>query len=135
MFAKSKQIGLVSLFVVLAAAIGGCAESVGNEPASFPSQQRSVAFSQRIVPLPPVTGDEYQVMKTDSLASRTDSKHNARPIADVHRLSRVRVSPYEDREVGERNKSASPDRVALPGTGRVPPVAVRTVSERMKSSG
>jgi hypothetical protein len=32
MFAKSKQIGLVSLLVVLGAMVGGCAESVGNEP-------------------------------------------------------------------------------------------------------
>lgn len=84
MFAKSKQIGLVSLFVVVAAALGGCAESVGGEPASFPNEHRPVAFLTRS-PLPPlVTEDRPQVARVDSPASRTDSKHGARPIARAH---------------------------------------------------
>ena len=85
MFAKSKQIGLVSLFVLFAAAIGGCAESVGNEPASFPSEQRPVAFISRVTPAPTVTEDHQVVTKVDAVASRTDSKHAAHVVtAAVH---------------------------------------------------
>jgi hypothetical protein len=85
MFAKSTQIGLVSLFVVLTAAIGGCAESVGNEPASFPSEHRSVAFATR-APLPPQLSDERlpQIAKVEPLAAHTDSKHLAHPVANLH---------------------------------------------------
>jgi hypothetical protein len=83
MFAKSKQIGLVSLFVVFAAAIGGCAESVGT-PASFPSEQRPVAFISRLPPAPTVTED-LQVTKVDTLASRTDAKHSSHAVtAAIH---------------------------------------------------
>jgi hypothetical protein len=79
MFAKSKQIGLVSLFLVLGAMVGGCAESVGNEPASFASNQRPVAFLSRPTPFPMVRVDEVRAVKVDAIAQqRSETKHATR---------------------------------------------------------
>ena len=76
MFAKSKQVGLVSLFVVVAAALGGCAESVGDTPASFPSEHRPVAFLSRTAAVPMVRDEQnIQLGRTASLMPRADSKH------------------------------------------------------------
>jgi hypothetical protein len=50
MFAKSTQVALASLFLVLAAMAGGCAESSGDTPVNFPSQRRPVAFLVRSGP-------------------------------------------------------------------------------------
>jgi hypothetical protein len=82
MFAKSKQVGLVSLFVVLATALGGCAESVSGTPASFPGEQRQVAFLSRTAPVPMVR-DEESLMgsRVSSLPPRADAKHFARALA------------------------------------------------------
>ncbi len=82
MFAKSKQIGLVSLFVVLGATIGGCAESVGSEPASFPSQGRPVAFMNRTLPASEVfderaTSTNVQVASSSSALSEKRSARSA----------------------------------------------------------
>jgi hypothetical protein len=82
MFAKSKQVGLVSLFVVVAAALGGCAESVGNTPATFVREPRPVAFLERTAPLPMVRDeDNLQLSRTSSLAPRADAKRFARALA------------------------------------------------------
>ena len=83
MFAKSTRIGLVSLFVVAATALGGCAESVGSEPASFPSEHRSVAFLSRAPLFPQVREERPQAPKVDSVA-QIESKHSAHPVANVH---------------------------------------------------
>jgi len=79
MFAKSKQIGLVSLFVVVAAALGGCAESIGSEPASPPSMNRpSIALSRFATPAPGM--DNFQmVMKPEENRSKF-VKHPAHPV-------------------------------------------------------
>jgi hypothetical protein len=84
MFAKSKQIGLVSLFLVLGAMVGGCAESVGNEPASFVSTSRPAAFLARTPPVPTVSEESYRVARADAVAPQADSKHAVRPAARVH---------------------------------------------------
>ena len=84
MFAKSTRIGLVSLFVALATALGGCAESVGNEPASFPSEHRPVAFLSRGPIITPVMEDRAPATKVEAIATRTEPKHSARPIASRH---------------------------------------------------
>jgi hypothetical protein len=84
MFAKSIRIGLVSLFVVASTALGGCAESVGSEPASFPSEHRPVAFLSRQPVIPPVVEERIQVAKVDLVATRTDAKHGAHPVASRH---------------------------------------------------
>jgi hypothetical protein len=81
MFAKSKQIGLVSLFVVLAAAIGGCAESVSSEPASFPSQERPVAFLVRTTPVSELRGDNSRAVREEALAPAVDARHLAHSVA------------------------------------------------------
>ena len=80
MFAKSKQIGLVSLFVVLATALGGCAESVGNEPASVPSINRpTIALSRFIAPPEPELGvDASKVAKSESLRTQAEAKRTSR---------------------------------------------------------
>jgi hypothetical protein len=85
MFAKSKQIGLVSLFVLLGATIGGCAESVGNEPASFPSQSRPVAFINRQLPTSELLDERMASEKVEAAATPSawnDAKRPAsRPLA------------------------------------------------------
>jgi hypothetical protein len=84
MFAKSTRIGLVSLFVVAATALGGCAESVGSEPASFPSEHRSVAYLSRGPIITPVLEDRAPATRVETIATRTESKHSTRPIASRH---------------------------------------------------
>lgn len=82
MFAKSTQVGLVSLFVVLATALGGCAESVRSTPANFPAEQRPVAFLARTAPVPLVRDEEsLQGSRVSSLPPRADAKHFARPLS------------------------------------------------------
>jgi hypothetical protein len=74
MFAKSTQIGLVSLFAVLATALGGCAETVGNEPASYAASTRpTIALSRFAAPLQEPT-DSFQSLKTESVSSRTEAR-------------------------------------------------------------
>ena len=53
MFANSKfsRIGLVSVFAVLVAALGGCAESVDREPAGVPHEARTSLNWARVPPL------------------------------------------------------------------------------------
>ena len=78
MFAKSKQIGLVSLFVVVAAALGGCAESVGNEPASPTANRPSIALSRFVAPQQePVN---FQSVKRESSIARVNAKRVAHPV-------------------------------------------------------
>jgi hypothetical protein len=79
MFAKFNQIGLVSLFVVVAAALGGCAESVASEPASPTSLNRpSIALSRFASPAP--GADTFvMVMKTEQAKSRF-VKHPGQPV-------------------------------------------------------
>jgi hypothetical protein len=84
MFAKSTRIGLVSLFVVAASALGGCAESVGSAPASFPSEHRPVAYLTRQPVIPPVVEDRVPVAKVEVVATRTDAKHGGHPVASRH---------------------------------------------------
>jgi hypothetical protein len=76
MFAKSTQIGLVSLFVVLATALGGCAESIGSEPANAPIMTRPIVALSRYAP--PVASEPPQVVKVETVASRTELKHQTR---------------------------------------------------------
>jgi hypothetical protein len=65
--------------VVLSAALGGCAESVGNEPASFASINRpSIALSRFAAPQS--EPDAFQALKTESVASRPDTKHQVRSV-------------------------------------------------------
>jgi hypothetical protein len=85
MFAKSKQIGLVSLFLVLGAMVGGCAESVGNEPASFPSVTHTPALFARTQPPPQASEESFRIARIEPAAPVPDAKHSAaRPIANVH---------------------------------------------------
>jgi hypothetical protein len=85
MFAKSKQIGLVSLLLVLGAMMGGCAESVGNEPASFPGASHTPALVARTQPPPQVSEESFRIARIETVAPQVDSKHSAtRPIANVH---------------------------------------------------
>jgi hypothetical protein len=86
MFAKSKQIGLVSILVVLGAMIGGCAESVGNEPASFANVSHPAAFLARTPPAPTVNEESFRVARSEPAAAPIANKHAAaaRPVARVH---------------------------------------------------
>ena len=64
MFAKSSHLGLVALFVVLPAALGGCAQSLGREPAAVAG--RSVVFVADVSsPPPPVTEERPKVAKLE----------------------------------------------------------------------
>jgi hypothetical protein len=63
MFAKSGQIGLVALFVVLPAALGGCAQSLGREPPAVAA--RSVAFVADVSSTPPVIEERPKVAKLE----------------------------------------------------------------------
>ncbi len=82
MFAKSKQIGLVSLFVVLATALGGCAESMGAAPANTESNRPLIALSRFEVPAPELVAPPA---KSDASVARFETaKRVARPVADVH---------------------------------------------------
>ncbi len=88
MFAKSKQIGLVSLLLVLGAMMGGCAESVGSsEPASFPSFTRTGGPLAR-APLPPLaseSAESVRIARSEPTVVRTaDNKHGAKPLAMMH---------------------------------------------------
>jgi len=84
MFAKSKQIGLVSLLVALGAMIGGCAESVGNEPASFASVSHPAALLARTPPVPTVSDASFRVARNESAAPPVDTKHATRSTARLH---------------------------------------------------
>jgi hypothetical protein len=53
MFTKSTPFGLGSLLAVASIALGGCAATVGHEPASSPVS--TVAFATAYVPAPPAT--------------------------------------------------------------------------------
>jgi hypothetical protein len=84
MFAKSTQIGLVSLFVVLATALGGCAESVGSEPASAPLMSRPALelsrFSPRVLDPEPTSAI---VAKAEPVETHNEVKRTIRTAADV----------------------------------------------------
>jgi len=81
MFAKSTQIGLVSLFVVLATALGGCAESVGNEPASAPTMSRPALELTRFSPRVLEEQPNVQIAKVEPVESRSEAKHQTHPVA------------------------------------------------------
>jgi hypothetical protein len=72
MFAKSKQIGFVSLFLVFAATVGGCAESIADAPASFPSQRRPVAFLVRTTPAIQVREQAFHSYRVAGGAPRSE---------------------------------------------------------------
>ena len=61
---------------MLATALGGCAESVGNEPASPLTNRPVIAFSRFAPPQPTV--DTIQVVKPESLATRSEAKRITR---------------------------------------------------------
>jgi hypothetical protein len=83
MFAKSKQIVLVSLFAVLATGLGGCAESVGNEPASFAVNRPSIALSRFVSPQLE-NADSFQMLKGES-AARAEPKHTFKSAVAIAR--------------------------------------------------
>jgi hypothetical protein len=63
MFAKSTRLGLVALFVVLPATLGGCAQSLGREPAAVAG--RSVVVVADVSSTPPVTEERPKVAKLE----------------------------------------------------------------------
>jgi hypothetical protein len=82
MFAKSKSLGLVSLVVVLAAALGGCAESLG-QPASAETNRPLIALSRFQAPQAEPESASM-LTKVESPAPRTEVKRTVRnTVADV----------------------------------------------------
>ena len=83
MFAKSSRMGLGSLVVVmLAMALGGCAESVANERASSPFGNRNAVTHARLSP-PRSSTESLPEGKVETFASRSDIKHAATKSASV----------------------------------------------------
>jgi hypothetical protein len=84
MFAKSTQIGLVSLFVVLATALGGCSESVGSVPANAPIMTRPALELSRFSPrvLDTEGSSNVQIAKAEPIEVRAEGKR-VHTVADV----------------------------------------------------
>jgi hypothetical protein len=83
MFAKSNKLGFVSLFAfaVLASALGGCAESVG-QPASAEGVRPMIAMSRFQAPNPELESTQA-FMKTEVQQPRSEKRMAKSAVADT----------------------------------------------------
>ena len=84
---KSSRLGFAAIVAVLAATLGGCAESTQGVSATSPAEERETSMLGRLGQPRPRLEDEM-VLKTDvRVADRVERKHSVSPTATAHLAS------------------------------------------------